>query len=201
MSFSKYNRSDSVQSIYCYVDMDTLINKLDIRDGDLLAEADTEYSTQRLLELETQPVKGTFSTNHLQNIHKYIFQDIYPFAGKLRFEDISKGNTMFARSQHIKSYLASILTKLKNENYIRGISEKEFCTRAAYYMAELNIIHPFREGNGRTIREFIRCLSAKCGYTINWDRVDKNMILQASILSVTDPSELAKCIGVCIEHE
>lgn len=201
MSFSRYNRNDTVQSIYCYKDTSILINKLDVRDSNLLAEADTEYSTQRLLELNVQPVNGMFSLNHLQNIHKYIFQDIYPFAGKLRLEDISKGNTMFARSQYIKSYSTSLLTELKTENYIRGLPYKNFCTRVAYYMAELNIIHPFREGNGRAIREFIRCLGVKCGYIINWDRVDKNIILQASILSVTDATELAVCIESCIEYE
>lgn len=95
MSFSRYDRKDSVQSIYCYEDTDVLINKLDIRDSDLLAEADTEFSAQRLLELGAHPVKGMFTLSHIQNIHKYIFQDIYPFAGKLRLEDISKGTTMF----------------------------------------------------------------------------------------------------------
>ena len=108
---------------------------------------------------------------------------------------------MFARSQYIKNYLISILVELKDENYIRGLPKKDFCERVAHYMAELNIIHPFREGNGRTIREFIRCLGARCGYTIHWDRVDKDTILQASILSVTNPAELAKCIEACIEKE
>lgn len=75
----------------------------------------------------------TFSLSHLQNIHKYIFQDIYPFSGKLRLEDIYKGNTMFARSQYIKSYLTSILAELKNENYLRGLPQNDFCIRAAYY--------------------------------------------------------------------
>lgn len=144
MTFSRYARKDSVQSVYCYQDTDILINKLDIRDSNLLAEADTEYSAQRLLELDEQPVRGIFTLNHLSKIHKYIFQDIYPFAGKLRIEDISKGNTMFARSQCIKNYLSSILTELKNENYIIGLPKKKFCERAAYYMAELNIIHPFK---------------------------------------------------------
>lgn len=201
MTFSRYDRKGSVQSVYCYQDTDILINRLDIRDAELLSEADTEYSAQRLLELDMQPINGKFTLNHLKNIHKYIFQDIYYFAGKLRTEDISKGNTMFARSQFVKSYASNILVELENENYLIGIPPEEFSLRTAYYMSELNIIHPFREGNGRAIREFIRCLSAKCGYTINWNRVDKKVILQASILSVTDPSELAKCIEACIEYE
>lgn len=68
-------------------------------------------------------------------------------------------------------------------------------------MAELNFIHPFREGNGRALREFIRCLGIKCGYIINWDAIDKDVLLSASILSVKDSAELANCIRACIEKE
>lgn len=67
-------------------------------------------------------------------------------------------------------------------------------------MAELNIIHPFREGNGRATREFMRCLGVKSGFIINWHAIDKEILLQASILSVNDSSELAKCIQACIEN-
>lgn len=186
MSFSRYQRKDFIQSVYCYEDSKVLINKLDIREEALLKEADTEYSVQRLLELAVQPVKGLFTINHLQNIHRYIFQDVYPFAGKLREEDISKGNTVFARSQHIKSYLSSILTKLKNESYLVGLPAHDFSIKVAYYMAEINIIHPFREGNGRATREFIRCLGLKCGYPLNWARVNPDKLLQASIQSISN---------------
>ncbi len=201
MTFSKYNRKDIVQSIYCYEDTDILINKLDIKGIHLLQEAETEYTAQKLLELEALPLKGRFSLSHLQGIHKYIFQDIYPFAGKIRQEDISRGNTLFARSQYIKSNLINLLLDLKKEKYLTALERNNFCCRTAFYMAELNIIHPFREGNGRVIREFIRCLALKCGYVINWNSVYNNILLEASILSVNDTAELAKCIDLCIEKE
>ena len=199
MTFSKYDRKDIIQSVYCYTDTEIFKNKFSIQDPTLLSEAESEFSAQRLLELEAEPLKGRFSLSYLQNIHNYIFQDIYPFAGKLRTEDISKGDTMFARSQHIKGYTNTILTELKKEVYLKGLPLSKFPNRIAYYMAELNIIHPFREGNGRAIREFIRSLAANCGYTINWNTIDKNILLNASILSVKDISELTHCIEASIE--
>ena len=69
----------------------------------------------------------------------------------------------------------------------------------AFIMAELNIIHPFREGNGRTIREFIRCLGLHYGLLINWGNVDKEKILSASIQSVDDSTALRHIIECCIE--
>lgn len=63
-------------------------------------------------------------------------------------------------------------------------SEDIFFDRLAYVMAELNIIHPFKEGNGRSIREFIRVLAKRCGYYLNWGNIDKESLLEASILSV-----------------
>ncbi|WP_280513979.1 Fic/DOC family protein [Ruminiclostridium herbifermentans] len=138
---------------------------------------------------------------HLLKIHKYIFQDIYYFAGKIREESIIKGNTKFCESQFIKENLKNILNELKAERYLIGKGIDNFANRSAYYMAELNFIHPFREGNGRALREFIRCLGIKCGYIINWDAIDKDVLLSASILSVKDSAELANCIRACIEKE
>ena len=91
-SSSKYGPDDSK---YCYPNTDVLINKLDIKDKELLEEADALYSAQRLLELQAEPIKGDFDLQHLKEIHYYIFQDLYDFAGKIREEDIIKGQYSF----------------------------------------------------------------------------------------------------------
>ena len=201
MTFSRYDCEEFIQSIYCYPDTDVLKNKLGIKDVDLLKEAETELTQLRLYKLQREPIEGRFTATHFQKIHKYIFQDVYYFAGKIREETIIKGNTKFCESPFIRNNLDKYLGELREENYLIGKGIKEFSNRTAYYMAELNIIHPFREGNGRALREFIRCLGLKSGYIINWDSVDKEEFLKASILSVKDPSELAKCIEVCTESE
>jgi len=85
----------------------------------------------------------------------HLYPDIYPFAGKFRTENIEKGSTFFCKSQFIEENLNSIFSKLDKDRYLKGLNPEESSQKVAYYMSELNIIHPFREGNGRSIREFI----------------------------------------------
>lgn len=197
MNFStKYGSGNSK---YCYPNSDVLINKLNIRDYNLLEEADSRYSTQRLLELQTNPIEGNFDLDHLKNIHYYIFQDLYYFAGKLREEDIIKGNTHFAKYQYIETSAIKLFKELKEENYLIETSFSQFCEKTSYYMAELNIIHPFREGNGRTIREFIRILALKNGYQIKWSSINQKTLFKASVESVLNLDPLIKCIKNAIK--
>ena len=193
---SKYSSGDSK---YCYPNTDVLINKLDIKDKELLEEADALYSAQRLLELEAEPIEGNFDLQHLKKIHYYIFQDLYEFAGKIREEDITKGNTHFAKSQYIVPNANELFKELKNENFLLEMSIDQFAKRASYYMAELNILHPFRDGNGRAIREFIRSLALECGYELKWNSISKDKLFNASVKSVLDTDPLSECIKKAIE--
>jgi cell filamentation protein len=191
----KYGSSNSK---YCYPGTDILINKLDIKDARLLKEAESLYSAQRLLELAVKPLTGNFDLQHLQKIHHHIFQDIFPFAGLIRDENISKDGTPFAQSQYIVPFATDLFNKLQSENYLEGTNSDVFSNRAAYYMSEINAIHPFREGNGRATREFIRTLAAHCNFDLNWDAVDIKELLEASIESIKDYTHLTDCIKRCI---
>ena len=91
------------------------------------------------------------------------------------------------------------MRELKNENYLNEKSEEELAKALAYYMSELNVLHPFREGNGRTIREFIRQLALKNGYTLNLKKVEPQKMLNASIKSIIDTEELENIIKICLE--
>ena len=82
---------------------------------------------------------------HLQAIHRYIFQDVYDWAGKVRTVDIAKGN-MFCNVRFISGQADEIFTKLKEEKYLAGLDEETFIKRLAYYFSEINALHPFREG-------------------------------------------------------
>ena len=88
---------------------------------------------------------------------------------------------------------------MKNENYLVGLSKEQFASRLAYYWAELNVLHPFREGNGRTTREFLRQLSLKNGYILNLYKVNSQELLNASIRSIVDTSDLENCLYKCLE--
>jgi cell filamentation protein len=173
-----------------------LINKLNIKNARDLARFEADITMLRQYELEREnPVRGRFSVAHLQNIHKYIFQDIYPFAGKYRVEDMWKDDTFFCKSEYIKENLTRLLVDLKKANYLRDLEAKDFTAWSAYYMAEMNMIHPFREGNGRAIREFMRQLALQAGYRIDWARVASETLLKASIMSADKVLEpLTECI-------
>lgn len=184
----------SSQSKYYYPNTDILINKLDIRDQQLLTEAEVLYTSQRLIELEYSPLIDSLDLENLKGIHHYIFQDIYYFAGKIREVDISKGNTLFAHWQYIVPNANELFKKLKRENFLLGTNIDDFSTKAAYYMAELNALHPFREGNGRTIREFIRVVALNANYKLSWNALNYDKLLEASIQSITDTKPLENCI-------
>jgi len=184
---------------YCYPDSDVLINKLDIRDLDKLYVFERKLTMLRLLELQDNPIIGKFDFKHLQAIHKYIFQDIYDWAGKVRTVDIAKGN-MFCNVRFIETQANEIFTKLKTEKYLVGFEEEIFIKRLAFYLSEINALHPFREGNGRSQREFIRSLALKNGYLIHFDRVSGNEMLSASQKSfLCDYTEMEQLICKCIQ--
>ena len=186
-------------SKYCYQNSNTLINKLEIKDQLTLQKYEARITAAKLLALRQKGITGNFDKNHFVSIHKYIFEDIYPFAGKFRTENIAKGYFRFAEWEYIEEELDKLLLKLKNENYLNEKSEEELAKKLAYYMSELNVLHPFREGNGRTIREFIRQLALKNGYTLNLKKVEPQKMLNASIKSIIDTEELENIIKICLE--
>ena len=197
--FSKYDVYTTTQSIYCYPDSNVLKNKLNIRDNKFLKTAEEEITLIKQMELLKNPIKGNFSKAHLMNIHKFIFEDIYPFAGKIRREQISKADTMFYPPNLIDRELDKVFAKIKEKNMLKETDEEKVFDNLAYVMAELNIIHPFREGNGRSIREFIRLMAKRMGYDLNWGNVDKEELLEASILSVDNYKVLIRILNACVD--
>ena len=120
----------------------------------------------------------------------------------MRIENIFKDYTYFCKSEFIEDNLENILRQLKNDGYLKGLTAENFAEKASYYMSEINMIHPFREGNGRCIREFIRQLALYCGYIINWSLINRNTLLNATILAVNKEYEsLSACILEVIENK
>ena len=197
--FSKYDVYTTIQSIYCYPDSNVLKNKLNIRDNKLLKTAEEEITLIKQMELLKNPIKCNFSKAHLMNIHKFIFEHLYSFAGKIRREQISKADTMFYPPNLIDRELDKVFVKIKEKNMLRETDEERVFDNLAYVMAELNIIHPFREGNGRSIREFIRLMAKRMGYELNWGNVDKKELLEASILSIDNYKVLIGILASCVD--
>ena len=192
--FSKYDVYTTTQSVYCYPHSNVLKNKLNIRDNKLLKTAEEEITLIKQMELLKNPIKGNFTKAHFMNIHKFIFEDIYSFAGKIRREQISKADTLFYPPNLIDRELDKVFAKIKEKNMLKETDKEKAFDNLAYVMAELNIIHPFREGNGRSIREFIRLMAKRMGCDLNWGNVDKEELLEASILSVDDYKVLIRIL-------
>ena len=177
-------------SIYCYPGTEVLKNKLNIHKREDLLFYETKITAAKLLSLRRKGVTGDFSVKHLKQIHYTLFEDIYPFAGEFRTENIAKGSFRFAEWEYIEEQCNILLERLQKENTLQGLNKRAFVGRLSFYMAELNVLHPFREGNGRTIREFIRQLALKNGYTLNLTKVDAKTILEACMISVVDLNPL-----------
>lgn len=177
-------RYDTNSDIYCYPDSTVLINKFDIRDKDALHSAERRITALKITELESNPIKGDYDLSHLQAIHKFIFSDIYDWAGQIRQGDfLIKGDSLFCRAMYIESLAAEVHSKLKKENYLCNLEKNDFITRLAYYMGEINAVHPFREGNGRASRLLFKELCRNAGYTLEFRKTNKDTLVKADILA------------------
>jgi len=164
-----------------------------------------DMTTRRLAELEHHPKRGKLNIAHLKAIHRHIFQDVYPWAGDFRTVNIARpGQFYFAFTEQILPCLENLFSGLARDQALDGKPRREqFCARAAYYMGELNAIHPFRDGNGRTQREFVRQLALKHEYSLNWSRITRAAMTEASIRSFqeADSSGLAAILETAIDLE
>ncbi len=187
-------------SKYCYKNSNVLINKLDIKDYKELSKYEAKITAAKSLGLRIKGITGDFDKKHYISIHKYLFEDIYSFAGKFREENISKGEFRFASFEYIEPELDKLLEQLKTEKILEGLNKSDLSKKIAYYLSELNVLHPFREGNGRTNREFIRQIALKNGYVLNLKNVLPKEILNASIKSVIDVTDLENVIYKMLEN-
>jgi cell filamentation protein len=187
---------------YVYPGTSVLRNLRDIRDPALLSEFEADATARRLRQLENKPLSGRFDARHIQAIHHHIFQDVYEWAGDFRTVSISKSGDPFAFPQHIVSSLDKTCGELKRERHLAGSDLERFASRSAYYLGEINAIHPFREGNGRTQREFIRELGVKNGLMIDWRQVSREEMIEASRRSLRiDNAELEQVLRKALDNE
>lgn len=154
-------------------------NKLGITDYETLREKETEITFEKLVELYKNPIEGVFDKKHLCAIHEYLFGDIYPFAGKYRTVYMQKNNSYFTGEDQIDIHL-NIVLKEMHEEFLKCHNFNDYTIFLAEYYYDLLVIHPFREGNGRTIREFIReFVSANIPeYSLDWSLMNKDNLDQ-----------------------
>lgn len=166
-------------SYYCYENSNVLKNKLGICDSKLLEEKERKIAGLRYIELFQNIPKGEMNFNYLLKIHKFLFQDIYTWAGKIRTVDIAKGN-MFCNSRFIYSNATEIFNNLKKEHFLQDLSANTLSVKMAYYFSEINALHPFREGNGRTQRAYFSILAQRLGYYLDFSEISQDDMIKAS---------------------
>ena len=156
-----------------------LRNLLDITDAAELARAEAALSASRLIDLERRRLPGRYDLAHLQAFHRYILGDVYGWAGQLRTVSIAKGS-VFCLPQHLESYAADVFGRLAAADRLRGLARDPFITGLAGFLADVNALHPFREGNGRAQRAFFSQLAHDAGHHIAWVRMDPDRNMAAS---------------------
>jgi len=165
---------------YVYPGTDVLRNRLDILEAADLADREAALSAIRIAQLERRFIPGGYDLAHLQATHHYIFGDLYPWAGELRTVRITKGGDLFALPEHIGPYLTTLFSDLAREDFLHSLDRERFVERLTHYYAEINAVHPFREGNGRAQRAFLGQIAKTAGYTIAWVRIDSERNVHAA---------------------
>jgi len=167
-----------------------LRNKFGLNDQASLDRAEADAVAVRSILLQGNPLKGDFDSQHLKQVHQYLFQDVYEWAGQFRTTSMVKADyvdggrvTRFTPPDLIEQELTTVFQSLARDGFLKGLPRKDFAQKMAMFFAEINRVHPFREGNGRAQRQFVRQLSSSVGYKLHFEVVSKERLVQASILS------------------
>jgi cell filamentation protein len=188
---------------YTYTDPTTglLRNKENIDNDQLLTVFESMKCSERLEELAKNPVKIKNSTS-LLDIHHYLFQDVYEWAGQKRTVEISKQGKPFFLTKFFDSGFAYVDNFIVEYHKIDPADKSQLARHLANLLDSINYLHPFREGNGRTQREFLRTLALEKGYTLNLNPPD-NADVYGRYMSGTidgDVDKLAGLIGELLER-
>jgi cell filamentation protein len=183
---------DATDDPYCYEGTSVLKNRLGLQTQDELTEFEHAISSQRA---EEPLPAGDLDEQHYCALHRHLYQDVYEWAGELRTVRTSKGGNMFCYPENIAAQLRKLFRKLAAAKQLRELDADEFAKAAAHFLAELNAIHAFREGNGRTQLTFLKLIAAASGHSIEFGRLDAPAMLQAMIASFSGNEEpLARLI-------
>jgi cell filamentation protein len=157
---------------YAYPDSKVLRNKAGLRDAAQLQGFEYRASAERAIELDLEPLPGAFDLRHLCAIHGHLFQDVYAWAGELRTVSIAKDTSVFALPGRLEGAAVQVFRDLAKDGYLVGFPKGRFVEGLAHHFAEINALHPFREGNGRSTRVFLQQLARGAGYELEYEKTD-----------------------------
>lgn len=155
---------------YVWQNDDVLKNLLDIHDAAQLRKAELAFSSARLATLELGP--RNIGLPYLCHIHRMLFQDLYSWAGEIRTIDIWLNDTPFCHFEYIEKEGNALMSALEEEEGLAHLEPEAFITRISHYYCEINMLHPFRTGNGRAQRIFFEQLALHAGYLLDWEKIE-----------------------------
>jgi len=185
--------------LYCHPGTDVLRNRFGVTDAAELERLERLHTRQRLVE---GTPSGDFDLAHLQAIHRHLFQDVYEWAGDIREVEISKGGSRFLPRRFIATGMADVHRRLVEHGFLRGLEADRFAAEAARIIGDVNHVHPFREGNGRTQLEYLRQLADGAGQDFSATRLDPERWMEASRKAqVGDYQPMAQAIRAALDPE
>lgn len=195
---SRYNADD----IYCYPNSSVLKNKLEIQEQDQLDAFEADITLARIVSIENESIEGNFDFDHLKRIHYEIFQDIYDWAGEVRRVDILREDSRFANVRMIDSAASKLFEELRKEDLFKIKKQDEVAERLAHYLSEINVLHPFRDGNGRVQRVFISKLALAAGYRLDYSDLNQAEMYEAMEKAFFgEESDLVHLISLKLSHQ
>ena len=184
---------------YCYTGTQVLINKLNIQDEQLLEEAEKEITLFTAEEIDF--FSPPYDLNYWKTIHKQLFLDVFEWAGELRTVFITKGETQFCNPLYIEQEASRLFTQLKKESYYEDYSRDTLIQKSSELFAELNLLHPFREGNGRAQRILFEHFFENWCYDVDWTSASIDQWMHASIAGVDmNYAPIAFILSKCLSN-
>lgn len=165
----------------CYPDTTVLVNKLGIKNQEMLNVAELRIVISMTMKMENELKFENVNFEFYKNLHKQLFGDLYEWAGTVRNINISKKGTVFCNADDIEKTGKLKFQRLGELNYLKKLNKSTFLDELSELYHDLNMLHPFREGNGRTLRLFITLLVRNAGYNLNFSECDSDLLMIATI--------------------
>lgn len=163
---------------YLYPGLNVMRNRLGIHQTQRLEQAAYELTSLRAATLALgPPARGL---PHLCAIHHHLYQDVFDWAGVFRQVDIYQGDTRFCHFAYIEKEGNALMKHLEEEAYLAGLGRSDFISRLSHYYCEINVLHPFRIGNGIAQRIFFEQLALHAGYLLDWRGIEPDVWAQAN---------------------
>jgi cell filamentation protein len=171
---------DAFADPYCYKNSFVLKNRAGLRDAAALEDFELEMTA---LRAEEPLPAGRFGPAHYRAVHRHLFQDIYRWAGRYRTVRTAKDGNPFCFPEHIPAQMDAVFAALHERGGLDPPTSEHFLTAATEFLADLNAIHPFREGNGRAQLAFMHLLGLRAGYPFDFGNLQRDSFLPAMIAS------------------